>query len=101
MLPDATTRREMLEQRREGFKRVGFDRWLEAESMEAQYPGASADRKINVNMGEGRAMQAKLGDYLRDRREESKKAYAAAARMQEILDTIPTEESKPTDEAEA
>lgn len=83
MTPDLKTQRAMIEQKRDQFKQAGFDSFLESIAAEAQDPGPGAKAK------------AELAEHIKGLNAKSANAYAAAKRMQVLLDELPAEEAKP------
>lgn len=82
MEPDLKTRRRMLEQKIATFQAQGYDFWLEARAAEVQDPGPDS-----------RAKKA-LADEIKRLETQSANAYAAAKRLQALLDELPAEEEK-------
>jgi|GEM_PF-6120708 len=81
--PELATKRQMLEQKRDQFRQVGYDAFLERMAAEVQDPGPSKQAK------EAHAV------YLKELEAKEANAYAAARRMQELIDALPVEEAKP------
>lgn len=77
MLPELALQRQMLEQKRDAFKQQGFDAFLEAEAAKVQDPGKVPGAK------------AQLESMVKELEAKSANAYAAARRMQEMIDALP------------
>jgi hypothetical protein len=92
MEPAAAERREMLESTLRAMKRQGYQHFIEIQALEAQYPNGGPGETITLPTQDGRRVQTSLGKYLAEERAEMRRAYAAAKRMQELLDAIPPDE---------
>lgn len=79
MTPETKVQRAMIEQKRDQFKQAGFDSFLEALAAEAQDPGPGSKAK------------AELAEHIKGLNAKSANAYAAAKRMQAMLDELPDE----------